>query len=77
MPRSALLGKDQVESITFGDLKKKYPKMENFEFKSVEFREDFKEWWVTGFFSIEGKIRAFIYRLDSETGEIKGYYIIW
>jgi hypothetical protein len=50
MPRSTVLGKDQVESIVFEDLKKKYPKMEAFEFKSVESREEFNEWWVTGLF---------------------------
>jgi hypothetical protein len=77
MPRSTVLGKDRVESIVFEDLKKKYPKMEAFEFKSVESREEFNEWWVTGLFSTEGKNRAFFYRLDAETGEIKGYEIIW
>jgi len=77
MSGSRFLGKDQVEAIVFGDLKKRYPKMEKFEFARVILYETFKEWWVMGLFSFEGKVRGFIYRLNGETGEIKSYEIVF
>lgn len=66
--------KNDAEKNVEDDLRKHYPSLTELEFWRVE--KIFDEWWVSGHFTVQGKVKGFIYRLDGITGKINGYEII-
>jgi hypothetical protein len=75
MSKATKVDKDYVEKVVKEDLSRKYPDITELEFRRVAHK--YGTWVATGIFKTSrGFVRAFMYVIDRETGEILEYEII-